>query len=175
MGKFVLDEATVKKDREMAAIFRKQQLRGGLFSIGMFTDLVYEGWDNPDELREQFKPQGEKKQRLIDGVISVTSTFERDMIEKVQRVKEHFLKESDVDNDTYVLSNDPSIEFPLIRVGNSLPGSKEQWALLAPGRGGCRELTFLSSFGYNDGISQPKIEGLDDLPKGREPKAVKPG
>lgn len=36
-------------------------------------------------------------------------------------------------------------------------------------------LTFLFSFGFKDGISQPKIEGLDDPPKDKEPKAVKPG
>lgn len=31
------------------------------------------------------------------------------------------------------------------------------------------------SFGFQDGISQPQIEGLDPEPKGKEPKAVKPG
>ncbi|KAG4431407.1 hypothetical protein IFR05_013118 [Cadophora sp. M221] len=156
LGKFVFDEATVKKDKDMAAIFRKNQLRGGIFGIGMFNDLTYEGWDDPQDLRQAYKPYGEKKERLIDGVIMVSSNIEQDMVEKVNRVKEHFLKESDVDKDTYVLSNDPVIEFPLIRVGNSRPGNKEH-------------------FGYKDGISQPKIEGLDDLPKDKEPIAVKPG
>ncbi|KAH7418967.1 hypothetical protein BKA64DRAFT_649774 [Cadophora sp. MPI-SDFR-AT-0126] len=157
LGKFIFDEATVKKDKKMAAIFRKRQLRGGLFGIGMYTDLVYEGWDDPQELREVYKPHGENKERLIDGVIMVTSTSEPDMVEKVNRVKEHFLKESDVDEDTYVLSNDPVVEFPLIRVGAALPGGKEH-------------------FGYKDGISQPKIQGLDDFsPKDKEPPAVKPG
>ncbi|KAK0104921.1 hypothetical protein ONS95_005184 [Cadophora gregata] len=157
LGKFVFDEAAVKKDKKMAAIFRKRQLRGGLFGIGMYTDLVYEGWDNPDELREQYKPQGEKKERLIDGVIMVSSSIEQDMVEKVNRVKEHFLKESDVDEDTYVLSNDPVVEFPLTRVGASRPGRKEH-------------------FGFKDGISQPKIQGLDEFsPKDKEPPAVKPG
>lgn len=110
----------------MSAIFRKRQLRGGLFGIGMYTDLVYEGWDDPQELREAYKPQGEKKERLIDGVIMVSSHIEQDMVEKVNRVKEHFLKESDIDEDTYVLSDDPVVEFPLTRVGASRPGKKEQ-------------------------------------------------
>jgi hypothetical protein len=39
----------------------------------------------------------------------------------------------------------------------------------------------IESFGYMDGLSQPKIAGLDDqaphgkAPEGKEPKAVKPG
>ncbi|KAH8773940.1 hypothetical protein F5882DRAFT_441507 [Hyaloscypha sp. PMI_1271] len=156
LGKFVLDEKNVKKDKQMAARFKQLQLRGGLFSIGMYTDLVYEGWDDPRDLREAYKPYGENKERLIDGVILVTSNIEQDMVEKVNRVKEHFLKESDIDEDTYVLSNDPVVEFPLVRVGSTRPGGKEH-------------------FGFKDGISQPKIEGLDDLPKDKEPKAVKPG
>lgn len=110
----------------MSAVFRKQQLRGGLYSIGMFTDLVYEGWDDPNDLREAYKPFGEKKERLIDGVVLVTSNVERDMVEKVNRVKEHFLKESDIDPDTYVISNDPVVEFPLTRIGTTRPDGKEQ-------------------------------------------------
>jgi hypothetical protein len=128
LGKFVSfsDERIVKKDKQMSAIFRKRQLRGGLFSIGMYTDLVDEGWDDPRDLREEYKPYGENKERLIDGVILVTSNIEQDMVEKVNRVKEHFLKESDIDEDTYVLSNDPVVEFPLIREGSTRPGGKEQ-------------------------------------------------
>ncbi|TVY42788.1 Peroxidase [Lachnellula subtilissima] len=156
LGKFTFEEAAVKKDKKLSAIFRERQLRGGLFSIGMHQDLVYEGWDDPRDLREAYKPFGEKKERLIDGVILVTSNVERDMVEKVNRVKEHFLKESDVDPDTYILSNDPVVEFPLVRIGTTRPDGKEH-------------------FGFKDGISQPNIEGLDDTPKGREPKAVKPG
>jgi hypothetical protein len=35
---------------------------------------------------------------------------------------------------------------------------------------------FLPSFGYEDGISQPVIKGLDEkMPTGKEPKAVNPG
>jgi hypothetical protein len=128
LGKFILDEKNVKKDKQMAATFRQRQLRGGLFGIGMYTDLVYEGWDDPRDLREAYKPLvlGKKKERLIDGVILVTSNIEQDMVEKVNRVKEHFLKESDVDKDTYVVSNDPVVEFPLVRVGSTRPGGKEQ-------------------------------------------------
>lgn len=110
----------------MSATFRKRQLRGGLFGIGMYTDLVYEGWDDPRDLREAYKPFGEEKERLIHGVILVTSNIEQDMVEKVNRVKEHFLKESDIDPDTYVVSNDPVVEFPLVRVGTTRPNGKEQ-------------------------------------------------
>jgi hypothetical protein len=66
----------------------------------MYDDLVGEGWDDPRELREAYKP-GDKNQRLIDGVIMVTSSLEPDMIDQVKRVKEHFLKESGSDPDNY--------------------------------------------------------------------------
>jgi hypothetical protein len=126
LGKFTFQEAAVKKDKKLSAIFKKHQLRGGLFGKGMYDDLVGEGWDDPRDIREQYKPVGEKKERLIDGVIMVTSTLEPDMIEKVKSVKEHFLKEPSSDLDNYTVSNDPVIEFPLVRVGRTLPGAKEQ-------------------------------------------------
>lgn len=45
-----------------------------------------------------------------------------------------------------------------------------------PSCDGQHGLTLTSSFGFEDGISQPLIEGLDETgPKGKEPKAVKSG
>jgi hypothetical protein len=93
----------------------------------MFADLVGEGWDNPQELRKEYQPSSEKG-RLIDGVIMVTSSLEPDMIDKVNRVKEHFLAEdAPLNPDTYVVSKDPAIEFTLIRQGKTRPEKgKEQ-------------------------------------------------
>lgn len=96
----------------------------------MYADLVGEGWDNPDELREQYKPTS-NGERLIDGVIMVTASLRRDLDTKISEVKEHFLaaEGEPLNPDTYVLSKDPSIEFTLIREGNVRPGlmkGKEQ-------------------------------------------------
>lgn len=126
----VNDQALVKKDRQLSTIFRKQQLRGGLFEKGMYADLVGEGWDNPDELREQYKPTSDGE-RLIDGVITVTASLRRDLDTKISEVKQHFLAEEGepLNPDTYVLSKNPSIELTLIREGNVRPGlmkGKEQ-------------------------------------------------
>lgn len=126
----VKDQTIVKKDRQLSTIFRKQQLRGGLFEKGMYADLVGEGWDNPDELREQYKPTSDGE-RLIDGVIMVTASLRRDLDTKISEVKQHFLAEEaePLNPDTYVLSRDPSIEFTLTREGNVRPGlmkGKEQ-------------------------------------------------
>jgi len=95
----------------------------------MYTDLVGEGWDDPQELREAYKPVKDEDgnpQRLIDGVITVTSKLEAGLTEKVNLVKEHFLKEPGNDPDNYIVSNDPVIEFPLIREGKARDGKKEQ-------------------------------------------------
>lgn len=91
----------------------------------MYDDLVGEGWDNPQEIREKFKPS---PNRLIDGVFLVTASLEDDLTYQVNRVKEHFLKEPDSgDADTYRISNDPALEFPLIRQGRTRPDKgKEQ-------------------------------------------------
>lgn len=126
----VNDQVLVKKDRQLSTVFRKQQLRGGLFEKGMYADLVGEGWDNPDELREQYKPTSDGE-RLIDGVITVTASLKRDLDTKISEVKQHFLAEEGepLNPDTYVLSKDPSIELTLIREGNVRPGlmkGKEQ-------------------------------------------------
>ncbi|KAK3400889.1 hypothetical protein B0T20DRAFT_371568 [Sordaria brevicollis] len=161
LGKFTFNEATVKRDRDLSKIFKKNQLRGGLFSKGMYDDLVGEGWDEPVELRKEFKPT-EAGKRLIDGVLMVTASREEDLKYRVHRVKEHFTKElgelDSGDADIVRISNDPVLEFPLISQGRTRPEKGKE------------------HFGYEDGISQPVIEGLDEVtPKGKEPKAVKSG
>ncbi|EGZ77169.1 Dyp-type peroxidase [Neurospora tetrasperma FGSC 2509] len=157
LGKFTFNEAAVKKDRNLSKIFKKNQLRGGLFGKGMYEDLVGEGWDEPKELRSQFKPSAGK--RLIDGVLMVTASRAEDLRYKVLRVKEHFLKEPGSDDpDTVRYSNDPCLEFPFTSHGRTRPEKGKE------------------HFGFEDGISQPLIEGLDEVvPKGKEPKAVKSG
>jgi hypothetical protein len=121
LGKYTLarDEGAVKNDKQLSAIFRKLQLRGGLFSNGMYSGLVKEGWDDPNELREAYKPHGEKQERVIDGVFLVTSSVQPNFVEHVQLVRDHFL----------TTGADPIIEFPLIREGKTRPGKdkgKEQ-------------------------------------------------
>lgn len=90
----------------LAKVFKEKQLRGGLFEKGMYDDLVGEGWDDPRELRTEYKPVGEGNQRLIDGVITVTSSVEEDILNQVLRASQHFL-------DAGVVS------FPLIRQGTA--------------------------------------------------------
>ena len=124
------DQTFVKKDRQLSTVFRKQQLRGGLFEKGMYADLVGEGWDNPQELRKEYKPTDDNE-RLIDGVIMVTASLKRDLDTTVSEVKQHFLAEEGVplNPDTYVLSQNPSIELTLVREGKVRPGAmkgKEQ-------------------------------------------------
>ncbi|KAF7950551.1 hypothetical protein EAE96_007833 [Botrytis aclada] len=156
LGKFTLNEGAVKKDRELSKIFKKNQLRGGLFGKGMYDDLVNEGWDNPQEIRDQYKPS---PNRLIDGVFLVTASKEDDLTSQVNRVKEHFLKEhGSGDGNTYMISKDPALQFTYIREGRTRPDKGKE------------------HFGFEDGISQPLIEGLDEVtPKDREPKSVKSG
>jgi hypothetical protein len=132
LGAFVSvrDQELVKRDRKLSPIFRKQQLRGGLFEKGMFSDLVGEGWDNPQELRKEYQPTSDQE-RLIDGVIMVTSSLKSDLDARVSEVKQHFLAEEGVplNPDTYVISRDPSIELTLVREGKVRPGlnkGKEQ-------------------------------------------------
>ena len=100
----------------------------------MYDDLVGEGWDDPRELREQYKPSGTDNKRLIDGVFLVTASREDDLTHQVNRVKEHFLKEpGSGDDDTYLVSNDPVLEFPLVRQGRTRPEKgKEQYVFSWP-------------------------------------------
>lgn len=92
----------------------------------MFSDLVGEGWDNPQELRKEYQPTSDQE-RLIDGVIMVTSSLRSDLDTKVSEVKQHFLAEEGepLNPDTYVISKDPSIEFTLIREGKVRPGANK--------------------------------------------------
>ena len=89
----------------------------------MFSDLVGEGWDNPQELRKEYQPTSDN-QRLIDGVIMVTSSLKSDLDARVSEVKQHFLAEegAPLNPETYVISKDPSIELILVREGKVRPG-----------------------------------------------------
>ncbi|OQE14675.1 hypothetical protein PENFLA_c036G07781 [Penicillium flavigenum] len=163
LGAFVNvnDQFFVQKDRKLSTVFQDQQIRGGLFEKGMYADLVGEGWDNPQELRKEYKPDEDNK-RLIDGVIMVTASVKRDLDTKISEVKQHFLAEEGTppNAETYALSKNPSLEFNLVRFGKVRPGDKK-------GK---------EHFGFKDGISQPILEGWDERqPVGKEPKAVKPG
>ncbi|KAJ5945486.1 hypothetical protein N7516_005654 [Penicillium verrucosum] len=125
-----------KKDRQLSTVFRKQQLRGGLFEKGMYADLVGEGWDNPDELREQYKPTA--KEVILDT--------------KISEVKQHFLAEEGepLNPDTYVLRKNPSIEFTLTREGkcSSRPDERKRTVITyqKPESLHGPELTFIFSF-----------------------------
>jgi hypothetical protein len=101
------DQGEVKEDRNLNKIFRGKQLRGGLFEKGMYDDLVGEGWDNPDELLPAYKP-AEDKTRKIDGVLTVTSSLESDIVDQAKALSDYFLK-------------DGIISLPLVREGNVRP------------------------------------------------------
>lgn len=91
-------------------MFREKQLRGGLFEKGMYDDLVGEGWDDPNELSAAYKPAGEgaEKTRKIDGVLTITSSLESDILAQVKDVCDYFLA-------------DGIVSLPLIREGNVRP------------------------------------------------------
>jgi hypothetical protein len=112
LGKFVQtsDQGAVKKDRELYKIFRAKQLKGGLFEKGMYDDLVGEGWDDPEELHAAYKPtgDGDQKARSIDGVLTVTSSVDRDILIQVKDVCDYFLA-------------DGIVSLPLVREGNVRP------------------------------------------------------
>jgi hypothetical protein len=116
----------VKSNDEWLDVFKEKQLRGGLFEKGMFSDLVGEGWDNPQEIRTEYKPTSDQK-RLIDGVIMVTSSLKSDLDTRVSEVKQHFLAEegTPLDADTYAISRDPSIDLTLVREGKVRPNSEK--------------------------------------------------
>ncbi|KAM0716673.1 hypothetical protein Q7P37_008118 [Cladosporium fusiforme] len=156
MGKFVQasDQEAYKRDRELNKKLRKMQLRGGLFEKGMYDDLVGEGWDLPDEIRPEYKPLNVsgKNVRQIDGVLTVTSSVDSDLLQQVERVTSHFVENG-------------IVSLPLIRNGHVRPDKEK-------GK---------EHFGFADGISQPQIIGLDDQcppikpPGEKEPKPSKPG
>ncbi|KAE8357036.1 hypothetical protein BDV28DRAFT_144699 [Aspergillus coremiiformis] len=160
LGKFTFDEEVVKKDRNLYKEFRKNQLRGGLYQKGMYDDLVNEGWDDPTEIRDEYKPVGAKKKRSIDGVILVTSSLEDDLKAEVCLVKEHF---GYAPNDGTV-NEGATIDIVLTREGKTRPMKGKE------------------HFGFQDNLSQPQIQGLDaptnketDKKTNKEPKAVLPG
>ena len=109
LGKFVQtsDQGKAKADKELYNVFREKQLKGGLFEKGMYDDLVGEGWDDPNELLAAYKPTEDKK-RKIDGVLTVTSSLESDILQQVKDVCDYFLK-------------DGIVSLPLIREGNVRP------------------------------------------------------
>jgi hypothetical protein len=93
LGKFVLtakEQGIIKKDKALSQIFRQKQLRGGRFEKGMYADLTSEGWDNPEEIRTEYKPWGEQNERVIDGVLIVTSSCPTDIQKQVEDVAERF-------------------------------------------------------------------------------------
>ncbi|TVY42074.1 Peroxidase [Lachnellula occidentalis] len=150
LGKFVLtakDQGAVKKDRALSQVFRDKQLRGGLFEKGMYADLTGEGWDDPQEIRTEYKPFGPDNERLIDGVLLVTSSCPDDFQKQVAEVTDRFEDEG-------------VVRMIMTRHGTVRPGEHK-------GK---------EHFGYMDGISQPVIEGLDTRePVEKEPVRVKPG
>lgn len=156
LGKFVQtsDQQAVQSDPALLKIFRRNQVRGAQFEVGMYEDLVGEGWDNPQDLRPEYQPCHDpgRDRRQIDGVLLVTSSVESDILEHVKSVTQYFL-------------DDDVVTFPLVREGHVRPGK-------AKGK---------EHFGYADGLSQPFIKGLDDtlpnakLPKNKEPKAMDAG
>lgn len=123
----------VQNDTKLGPIFKKHQIRNTQhrFEPGMFKDLTGpEGIDNPQEIRKEYQPTGDGE-RLIDGVIMVTSGLKSDLDARVSEVKQHFLAEEGVplNPDTYVVSKDPCIELTLVREGKVRPGlnkGKEQ-------------------------------------------------
>ncbi|APA15466.1 hypothetical protein SS1G_13391 [Sclerotinia sclerotiorum 1980 UF-70] len=155
LGKFSFKDAEVKRNQEFYTKFKNNQLRGGLFRKGMYDDLVNEGWDNPEEIRDEYSPS----KHWIDGVFLVTASLQGALENQVNRVKEHFLKvDGRGDANNYEISNDPAIEFIFDKQGKTRPEKGKE------------------HFGFEDGISQPLIEGLDEVtPKDKEPKSVKSG
>lgn len=102
------DQGAVKRDKALYKIFKEKQLKGGLFEKGMYDDLVGEGWDDPADLSVPYKPAEEGKSRKIDGVLTVTSSLESDILEQVKDVCDYFLA-------------DGIVSLPLVREGNVRP------------------------------------------------------
>lgn len=112
------DQQAVQSDPALLKIFRRNQVRGAQFEVGMYEDLVGEGWDNPQDLRPEYQPCHDpgRDRRQIDGVLLVTSSVESDILEQVKNVTRYFM-------------NDGVVTFPLVREGNVRPGKakgKEQ-------------------------------------------------
>lgn len=106
----------MKRDRALSKIFETKQLRGGLFEKGMYSDLTGEGWDDPAEIRPEYKPSPE---RQIDGVLMVTSSCPDDYKKSVEDVVDRFEDEG-------------VVKIVATREGNARPGvnkGREQYVL----------------------------------------------
>ncbi|OGM43961.1 hypothetical protein ABOM_008003 [Aspergillus bombycis] len=136
----------------------RDRLNEGLFEKGMFDDLVYEFADNPATMDPDFRapPGNETKTGLdrwkwrVDGVFIVAAQSAKALRRKI----------ADLEGAFHVGEPDEvSMKVAFRRDGNVRPGAN---------RG-------KEHFGYEDHISQPKIEGLDEPPAEGEPQACPPG
>ncbi|KAE8155286.1 hypothetical protein BDV25DRAFT_135033 [Aspergillus avenaceus] len=135
----------------------RDRINEGLFEKGMFDDLVYEGADNPPALDPDFRapPDNETKtgserwKWRVDGVFIVAAHNARALRRKIAILEDAF-NVGDVKG---------SMRIAFRRDGRVRPGAD---------RG-------KEHFGYEDHISQPRIDGLDDPPEKGEPQACLPG
>ena len=118
MGKYTSKQEIIEQKRELRDFYDTHQLIGDSFGAGMYADLVGAGWDDPQEIRELYKPVGEEKRRPIDGVIMVTSKTPKEVETEVKIVRDHFRETPDSDG--------PLVYFYEERVGRALPCKKEQ-------------------------------------------------
>ncbi|KAB8217587.1 hypothetical protein BDV33DRAFT_137433 [Aspergillus novoparasiticus] len=136
----------------------RDRINEGLFEKGMFDDLVYEGADSPPALDPDFRapPGNENKTGLdrwkwrVDGVFIVAAHNAKALRRKIVDLEDAF-NVGDADEN--------SMKIAFRRDGKTRPGAN---------RG-------KEHFGYEDHISQPKIDGLDDDPAPGEPQACPPG
>ncbi|KAK1141044.1 dye-decolorizing heme-containing peroxidase [Aspergillus melleus] len=131
----------------------KHDLKAGNFENGMLADLRSggpggEGRDNPEDWEERFRNPNPKKP--IDGVILVTGETRASVYTKLHRVVHHFVG---------ILPWNSSIEGLFTVEGNVRDGENK-------GK---------EHFGFEDGVSQPQLDGLDDDVKQGEPALVPPG
>jgi hypothetical protein len=116
----------IRRDPVQWRELKKNQIRGDLFDKGMFDDLVYEGWDDPQELRREYKKDPETKQRQIDGVVFVAASTQKQLEKAVGLVKEK-LHMRDIDDD---IGEDAACKLILTRKGMARPDQlkgKEQY------------------------------------------------
>ncbi|KAE8422631.1 hypothetical protein BDV36DRAFT_310339 [Aspergillus pseudocaelatus] len=134
------------------------RINEGLFEKGMFDDLVYEGADNPAAMDPNFRapPGNESKTGLdrwewrTDGVFIVAAHNSKALRRKIVDLEDAF--------------NVGEAEASSMRIAFRKDGR------VRPGENRGKE-----HFGYEDHISQPKIDGLDDPPAPGEPQACPPG
>ncbi|KAE8143537.1 hypothetical protein BDV38DRAFT_289477 [Aspergillus pseudotamarii] len=134
------------------------RINEGLFEKGMFDDLVYEGADNPAAMDPNFRapPGHESKTGLerwkwrTDGVFIVAAHNSKALRRRIMDLEDAF--------------NVGDPEASSMRIAFRKDGR------VRPGANRGKE-----HFGYEDHISQPKIDGLDDPPAPGEPQACPPG